>query len=191
LLRGLLAGCGLLLGDALAGGGLAGDFLRAAALLRAHLPFRLLAFAERNLCPFHRSGGSPFHLFQCAGAGPAFALSGLCHDRPPRCLGAHYGPNGRTTKHILSSSSQNFHIAVSCGRAAALAARGSGISAGFGPPVDQSISSTRWTTGMAVACPICTMHPRLLVAIRSGLTRSILAALRAASRRAMAGWSML
>jgi hypothetical protein len=56
---------------------------------------------------------------------------------------------------------------------------------GSGPPVAQSINSTRWTTGIAVPAAICAMHPTLPAAITSGVNRSIFSTLRARKRSAI------
>jgi hypothetical protein len=59
------------------------------------------------------------------------------------------------------------------------------------PPVAQSISSTVWTTGMAVAAAICVMQPMLPAAITLGASFSIFPTLRSRNLLAMAGCKML
>jgi hypothetical protein len=62
---------------------------------------------------------------------------------------------------------------------------------GLRPPVAQSISSTVWTTGIAVPAAICVMQPILPAAIASGASLSIFPTLRSRNLLAMSGCKML
>ena len=59
------------------------------------------------------------------------------------------------------------------------------------PPVAQSISSTVWTTGIAVPAAICVIQPRFPAATTSGLSFSIFATLRSRNLPASSGCRIL
>src|SRR5262249_55803077 len=179
---------------ALRAGALRAAVLRVAAL-RAPARFFALDFAFflPSVAPARRMAAvaARFIFFKAAAAPELlFRLLDLAMIGPPSLPRLALWAKRAYNKTHRSPEGKSY-TAILCAFCTGGAWRTSRSASGLGPPVAQSTSSTRWTTGMFVAWPIWSMQARLLEATTSGATRSILAALRRASPPAKGGWGVL